>query len=64
MCSHLLDGLKMIFILKSNANHVMNITCVLLYLSKTIFLFDCLNLSMQDLFLSQLLRAMISLARD
>jgi hypothetical protein len=64
MCSHLLDGLKMIFILKSNVNHVMNITCVLLYLSKAIFLFDCLNLSMQDLFLSQLLQAMISLARD
>jgi hypothetical protein len=64
MCSQVLDGLKMIFILKSNANLVMNIICVLLYLSKAIFIFECLNLSLQDLFLSELLQAMISLARD
>jgi hypothetical protein len=53
----------MIFILKGNANLVMNITCVLLYLSKVIFIFECLNLSVQDLFLSELLQAMISMAR-
>jgi hypothetical protein len=64
MCSQVLDGLKMIFILKSNANLVMNITFVLLYLSKAIFIFECINLSVQDLFLSELLQAMISLARD
>jgi hypothetical protein len=64
MCSQVLDGLKMIFILKSNANLVINITCVLLYLSRAIFIFECLNLSVQDLFLSELLQAMISLARD
>jgi hypothetical protein len=64
MCCQVLDGLKMIFILKSNANLVMNITCVLLYLSKAIFILECLNLSVQYLFLSELLQAMISLARD
>jgi hypothetical protein len=64
MCSQVLDGLKMGFILKSNANLVINITCVLLYLSRAIFIFECLNLSVQGLFLSELLQAMISLARD
>jgi hypothetical protein len=64
MCSQVLDGLKMVFILESNANLVMNITCVLLYLSRAIFIFECLNLSVQDLFLSELLQAMFSLARD
>jgi hypothetical protein len=54
----------MIFIPKSNANLVMNITCVLLYLSRALYIFECINLSVQDLFLSELLRAMISLARD
>jgi hypothetical protein len=64
MCSQVLDGLKMVFIPKSNANLVINITCVLLYLSRVIFIFECINLSVQDLFLSELLQAMISLARD
>jgi hypothetical protein len=61
MCSQVLDGLKMVFILKSNANLVINTTCVLLYLSRAIFIFECLNLSVQDLFLSEFLQAMISL---
>jgi hypothetical protein len=52
----------MFFIPESNANLVMNITCVLLYLSRALFIFDCINLSVQHLFLSELLRAMISLA--
>jgi hypothetical protein len=63
MCSQVLDKLKMVFY-KSNANLVMNITCVLLYLSKALYIFECINLSVQDLFLSELLQAMISLARD
>jgi hypothetical protein len=50
MCSQVLDGLKMIFILKSNANLVINITCVLLYLSIAIHIFECINFSVQDLF--------------
>jgi hypothetical protein len=64
MCSQVSDRLKMIFILKTNANLVMNITCVLIYLSKALYIFECINLSVQDLFLSELLQAMISLARD
>jgi hypothetical protein len=52
----------MIFILKSNANLVTNITCVLLYLSRAIYIFECINPSLQDLFLSELFQAMISLA--
>jgi hypothetical protein len=64
MCSQVLDRLKMIFILKRNANFVMNITCVLLYLSKALYIFEFINLSVQDLFLSELLQAMISLARE
>jgi hypothetical protein len=55
MSSQVLNGLKMIFILKSNANLVMNITCVLLYLSRALFIFECINLSVQELFLSELL---------
>jgi hypothetical protein len=55
MCSQVLDRLKMIFIFKSNANFVINITCVLLYLSKDLYIFECINLSVQDLFLSELL---------
>jgi hypothetical protein len=43
MCSQVLDGLKMVFP-KSNANLVINITCVLLYLSRAIFIFECLTL--------------------
>jgi hypothetical protein len=54
----------MVFIPKSNANLVMNITCVLLYLSRAVYIFECINLSVQVLFLSELLQAMISLARD
>jgi hypothetical protein len=64
MCYQVLDRLKMIFILKSNANLVINITCVLLYLSRVLYIFECINLSVQDLFLSELLQAMISLAQD
>jgi hypothetical protein len=64
MFSQVLDRLKMVFIPKSNANLVMNITCVLLYLSKALYIFECINLSVQDLFFSELLQAMISLARD
>jgi hypothetical protein len=64
MCSQVLDRLKKVFILKSNANLVMNMTCVLLYLSKALYIFECINLSVQDLFLSKLFQAMISLARD
>jgi hypothetical protein len=45
MCSQVLDGLKMIFIPKSNANLVMNITCMLLYLSRALYIFECINLS-------------------
>jgi hypothetical protein len=50
----------MIFIPKSNVNLVMNITCVLLYLSRVLYIFECINLSVQDLFLSELLQAMFS----
>jgi hypothetical protein len=64
MCSQVLDGLKMVFIPKSNANLVINITFVLLYLPRAIFIFEFLNPSVQDLFLNELLQAMISLARD
>jgi hypothetical protein len=67
MYSQVLDRLKMVFILKNNDNLVINITCVLLYLSKALYifeLFECINLSVQDLFLSELFQAMISLARD
>jgi hypothetical protein len=52
MCSQVLEGLKMVFIPKRNANVVINI------------IFECINLSVQDLFLGELLQAMISLARD
>jgi hypothetical protein len=64
MCSQVLDRLKMISILKNNVDLVMNITCVLLYLSKALYIFECINLSVQGLFLSELLQAMISLAQD
>jgi hypothetical protein len=64
MFSQVLDRLKMVFIPKSNANLVMNITCVLLYLSKALYIFECINLIVQDLFFSELLQAMISLAQD
>jgi hypothetical protein len=68
MRSHALNGLKMIFIPKSNANLVINIACVLLYLSRAlylfIYLFECITLSIQDLFLGELFEDMISLDRD
>jgi hypothetical protein len=38
MCSELVDRLKMDLFLKSNANLVINITCVLLYLSKALYI--------------------------
>jgi hypothetical protein len=47
---------------KNIANLVMNITCVLLNLSIALYIFECINLNVQDLFLSELLQAMISLA--
>jgi hypothetical protein len=47
----------MIFIPKSNANLVINITCMLLYLSRALYMFECINLSVQDLFLGELLQA-------
>jgi hypothetical protein len=53
MCSQVLDELNTTFI-KSNANLVINITCVLLYLSRALYIFECINLSVQDLFLGEL----------
>jgi hypothetical protein len=49
---------------KNIANLVMNIACVFLNLSRALYIFECINLSVQDLFLSELLQTMISLARD
>jgi hypothetical protein len=54
----------MTFIPKSNANLVINITCMLLYLPRALYIFECINLSVQDLFLGELFQAKISLARD
>jgi hypothetical protein len=59
-----MNRLKMSFMLKNIANLVTNITCVLLNLSRALYIFECINFSVQDLFLSELLQAMISLARD
>jgi hypothetical protein len=64
MCSQVLDGSKMIFIPKSSANLVINITCVLLYQSRALYTFECINLNVQDLFLGELFQAMITLTRD
>jgi hypothetical protein len=64
MCSQVMNRLKMVFMPKNIANLVMNITCVLLNLSRAYYIFECINLSVQDLFLSELLQAMISLDRD
>jgi hypothetical protein len=64
MCSQVIDRLKIVFMPKNIANLVMNIACVLLNLSKASYIFECINLSVQDLFLSELLQAIISLARD
>jgi hypothetical protein len=52
-----------LFFLKSNANLVINTTCVLLYISRALYIFECKN-CVQDLFLGELFQAMISLARD
>jgi hypothetical protein len=49
---------------KNNANIVMNITCVLIYLSRALYIFECINLSVQDVFLSELLQVMSSLTQD
>jgi hypothetical protein len=64
MFSQVMNRLKMVFMPKNIANLVTNITCVLLNLSKALYIFECMNLTVQDLFLSELLQAMISLARD
>jgi hypothetical protein len=64
MCSQVIDKLKMVFMPKNIANLVMNITCVLLNLSRALYIIECIHLSVPDLFLSELLQAMISLARD
>jgi hypothetical protein len=64
MCSQVVDRLKMVFMPKNFANLVMNIACVLLNLTRALYIFECINLSVQDLFLSELLQTMISLARD
>jgi hypothetical protein len=64
MCSQAIDRLKMVFMPKNIANLVMNIAFVLLNLSRALYIFEFINLSVQDLFLSKLLQAMISLARD
>jgi hypothetical protein len=52
-----------LFVLKSNANLVINTTCMLLYLSKDIFIW-VQKLSIQDLFLGELIQGLISLAWD
>jgi hypothetical protein len=62
MCSQVIDRLKMVFMPKNIANLIMNIACVFLNLSRALYIFECINLSVQDLFLSELLQAMISLA--
>jgi hypothetical protein len=64
MCSQVIDRLKMVFMPKNIANLVMNIACVLPNLYRALYIFECINHSVQDLFLSELLQAMISLARD
>jgi hypothetical protein len=64
MCSQVVDRLKMVFMPKNIANLVMNIAYVLLNLSRALYIFECKNISVQDLFLSELLQAMISFARD
>jgi hypothetical protein len=64
MCSQVIDRLKIVLMPRTIANLVMNIVCVLLNLSRALYIFECINLSVQDLFLSELLQAMISLARD
>jgi hypothetical protein len=54
----------MVFMPKNIGNLVMNIACVLLNLSIALYIFECINHSVQDLFLSELLQAMISLTQD
>jgi hypothetical protein len=64
MFSQVIDRLKIVFMRKNITNLVMNIACVLLNLSRALYIFECINLTVQDLVLSELLQAMISLARD
>jgi hypothetical protein len=61
MCSQVIDRLKMVFRPKNIANlHL----CVAQPIQSLIYIFGCINLSVQDLFLCELLQAMISLARN
>jgi hypothetical protein len=64
MFSQVIDRLKIVFMRKNITNLVMNIACVFLNLSRALYIFECINLTVQDLVLSELLQAMISLARD
>jgi hypothetical protein len=48
MCSQVFDGLKMIYF--SNANLGINTTCMLLYLSRAIDIFECKNLVYKVIF--------------
>jgi hypothetical protein len=63
MCSQVLDILKMFLFLKVMLT-LSQISLALLYLSRALYIFECINFSVQDLFLGELLQAMISLARD
>jgi hypothetical protein len=51
-----------LIVLKSSANLVINITCMFLYLSKALQLFE--KLSIQGLFLGELIQGLISPAGD
>jgi hypothetical protein len=64
MFSQVIDRSKIVFMPKNIVNLVKNIACVLLNLSKALYIFECIKLSVKDLFLIELLQAMISLARD
>jgi hypothetical protein len=52
------------FVLKSNANLVINTSCMLLYLSRAIYIYLSAKLSIQGLFLAESFQALISLARN
>jgi hypothetical protein len=53
------------FFPKNNVNLIINITCLLqVSYCRPWFIFECINLSVQDLFLGELLQAMISIAWD
>jgi hypothetical protein len=51
MCSQVIDRLKMGFMPKNIANLVINITCVLLNLSRALYIFECINLVYKIYFL-------------